>query len=109
MSSIIPSCIVLGSLLITLFIMLKRAPNYQPGTIVNNIIMTALCFVGGMLVSAMYTRAVGNENSNPYLIAVLVAIGTFGSLAIYIKLDNKQKHDQHRTISSKPEDRSKPN
>ncbi|RTE65519.1 hypothetical protein EH243_11290 [Amphritea opalescens] len=108
MSSIIPSCIVLGSLLVTLFIMLRRAPDRQPGTIVSNLIMSVFCFIGGLIVSAMYTRAVGNENSNPYIIAVLVAIGTFGSLAIYIKLDEKQKLEKHRTIPSKPGDRSKP-
>lgn len=91
MSSLIPSFIVLGSLLITLVIMLRRAPDLKAGTIVTNLIMTALCFVGGMLISAMYTRAVGNESSNPFIISVLVAIGTFGALAIYIKLDDKQK------------------
>jgi predicted DNA repair protein MutK len=91
MSSLIPSFIVLGSLLITLVIMLRRAPDLKAGTIVTNLIMTALCFVGGMLISAMYTRAVGNESSNPFIISVLVAMGTFGALAIYIKLDEKQK------------------
>lgn len=91
MSPLIPSFIVLGSLLITLVIMIRRAPDKKPATIVNTVIMSALCFVGGMLISAMYTRAVGNENSNPLIIAVLVAIGTFGALAIYIKLDDKQK------------------
>ncbi|WP_428034060.1 hypothetical protein [Amphritea sp.] len=91
MSSLIPSFIVLASLLITLVIMLRRAPDYKAGTIVSNLIITALCFVGGMLISAMYTRAVGNDNSNPFIISILVAIGTFGALAIYIKLDEKQK------------------
>ena len=97
MSSLLPSFIVLGSLLISLIIMLRRAPDLKAGTIVTNLIMTALCFVGGMLISAMYTRAVGNENANPYIISVLVAAGTFGALAIYIKLDEKQKRlQQHR-------------
>ncbi len=97
MSSLLPSFIVLGSLLISLIIMLRRAPDLKAGTIVTNLIMTALCFVGGMLISAMYTRAVGNENANPYIISVLVAVGTFGALAIYIKLDEKQKRlQQHR-------------
>jgi peptidoglycan/LPS O-acetylase OafA/YrhL len=91
MLALFPSFIVLGSLLVTLFIMLKRAPDRQPGTIVSGIIMTALCFVGGMLVSAMYTRAVGNENADPFIISILVVIGTFCALAIYIKLDKKQK------------------
>ncbi|SEQ99127.1 hypothetical protein SAMN03080615_03531 [Amphritea atlantica] len=96
MTSLLPSFIVLGSLLITLVIMIRRAPDRKPATIVNNIIMSALCFVGGMLISAMYTRAVGNENSSPFIIAILVAIGTFGALAIYIKLDEKQKLERQR-------------
>ncbi len=91
MLALIPSFIVLGSLLVTLFIMIRRAPDRKPGTIVTSLVMSALCFVGGMLVSAMYTRAVGNESANAYVISILVAIGTFGALAIYIKLDEKQK------------------
>lgn len=103
MSPLIPSFIVLGALLITLILMLRRAPNRKLATIMNSIIMTALCFVGGMLVSAMYTRAVGNEHSNPYIIAILVAIGTFASLAIYIKIDEKQKLTERQRHQSRTE------
>ncbi|GGK76325.1 hypothetical protein [Amphritea balenae] len=91
MLDLMPSFIVLGSLLVTLFFLIKRAPDRKAATIVNCVLMSALCFVGGMLISAMYTRAVGNENSNPMIIAVLVAFGTISAMSIYIKLDNKQK------------------
>jgi len=91
MLELLPSFVVLGSLLITLFVLMKRASDRKAGTIVSCVLMAVLCFVGGLLLSAMYTRAVGNESSNPLIIAILVLIGTFGSLAIYIKLDNKQK------------------
>ncbi|WP_432472428.1 hypothetical protein [Amphritea sp. HPY] len=91
MPELLPSFMVLGSLLITLFILIKRAPDRKAGTIVSCVLMAALCFIGGLLLSAMYTRAVGNESSNPLIIAILVLIGTLGSLVIYIKLDNKQK------------------
>ena len=94
MLALIPSFIVLASLLITLIIMIRRAPDRKAATIVTSIVMTALCFVGGMLTSAMYTRAVGNESANAYIISILVAIGTFGALAIYIKLDDKKKLGQ---------------
>lgn len=91
MPELLPSFMVLGSLLITLFILIKRASDRKAGTIVNCALMAALCFVGGLLLSAMYTRAVGNESSSPLIIAILVLIGSLGSLAIYIKLDNNKK------------------
>ncbi len=85
----LPSFIVLGSVLITFGLLLKRAPNRKAATIVNSVLMTALCFIGGMLVSAMYTRVIG-EGANPWIIALLVAIGTLGSVAIYLSLDKKR-------------------
>lgn len=91
MSELLPSFIVLGTLLITFGVLIKRATNKKAATIVNCLLMAILCFIGGLLVSAMYTRAIGNDSAEPMVIAVLVLIGTFSGLAIYIKLDNKQK------------------
>lgn len=91
MAELIPSFIVLGSLLTAFAILLKRAADRKPATLINCLLMAALCFIGGMVLSAMYTRVVGNETANPLIIAVLVALGTLGALAIYIRLDNKEK------------------
>ena len=94
MLDLLPSFIVLGSLLTVLFVMIRRAPDRKAATIVNSVLLSALCFIGGMLISAMYTRAVGNENSDPMIISVLVAIGTMAAMFVYIKLDEKQKRDK---------------
>ena len=85
----LPSFIVLGSILITLGLLLKRASNRKAATIVNCVLMTALCFIGGMLVSALYTRVVG-DSANPMIISLLVSVGTFGSLAIYLAMEKKK-------------------
>lgn len=91
MVELIPSFIVLGSLLAAFGALVKRAPNRKPATLINCLLIGALCFVGGLVLSAMYTRVVGNEAANPMIIAVLVAIGTVGALSIYIRIDNKEK------------------
>ncbi|MEH6576752.1 MAG: hypothetical protein V7731_06695 [Amphritea sp.] len=86
----LPSFFVLGSILITLGLLLKRAPNRKAATIVNCVLMTALCFIGGMLVSALYTRVIG-DSANPMIISLLVSFGTFGSLAIYLAMEKKKQ------------------
>lgn len=87
----IPSFIVLASLLTAFVVLLKRAPNRSAVTVVNCLLISALCFVGGLIVSSMYIVLVGNEGANQLLKAILVAAGTLGALTVYIKIDNKEK------------------
>ncbi len=96
MADLLPSWIVLCSALSALGYLIATGPNKKLATLVNRLLMAALCFIGGLLLSAMYTRVVG-ENTDPMIIAILVMIGTAGSTAIYHSIEKKQQANKSKS------------
>lgn len=89
MADLLPSWIVLGSALASLTYLIATGPDKKPATLVNRLLMAALCFIGGFLLSAMYSRVV-EEATDPMIVAILVMIGTAGSTAIFHNIEKKQ-------------------
>ena len=90
MTELLPSWIVLASALGSLAFLIATGPDKKPATLVNRLLMAALCFIGGFLLSAVYSRAAG-ETTNPMIVAILVMIGTAGSTAIFRTIEKKHQ------------------
>lgn len=90
MTELLPSWIVLASALGSLAFLIATGPDKKPATLVNRLLMAALCFIGGFLLSAMYSRVAG-EATAPMIVAILVMIGTAGSTAIFRTIEKKHK------------------
>ena len=84
MTDLLPSWIVLGSALASLTYLISTGPDKKLATLVNRLLMAALCFIGGFLLSAMYSRVV-EEATDPMIVAILVMIGTLARLIVFNK------------------------